>query len=90
MHPEYLDYVQKQTVLPRARWFDVKQLCRSITDCPSDKLFVTRFVWGNEHGWLVDFTDDVDISEIKRCIYGVVKVGERSIYVSVRNYGESR
>ena len=84
MHPDYLDYVpDKQKVLYRAQWHDVKFLVRKIARCELAELHVEHIGYDNWRGWLVEFAVDVDVSEIKRLVYGTLVVGQRAVFIGV-------
>lgn len=86
MHPEYLDYVVKRKVYGRASWYDIKVLCRKFTGCEMDQVFARGVDNGNWRGWLVEFRVDVDLSAIKREVFGTLILGERFIFIGVQEY----
>lgn len=87
VHPDYVDYVvQKRNIHPRAKWHDIKFLCRKLLGLELNQIYVERIDHNDWDGWLVQFACDVDLSEIKRNVSGCIMVGERVIYIGV-NYG---
>jgi hypothetical protein len=88
MHPDYVGYViQKRKVLPKAKWHDIKFLLRKLLDIEDTELYVQLIEWGNDYGWLVEFSCDVDTYEVKRNISKTCVVGERVVYIGVHYYG---
>lgn len=85
MHPDYLDYARKSDVHVRAKWHDVKYLCRRLAGCELSQIYVGYVDYGSWLGWIVEFSVDVDLSEFKRNVSRVVVVGERAIFIGVIN-----
>jgi len=83
MHPDYLDYVEKKRILPRAEWHDVKALCRKLSGCSPTEVFVTSAHRHGWDGWVVEFRTDVDLSDIKRQVYGTCILGKRAVFLGV-------
>lgn len=85
MHPDYLDYVQKQRIHAKAQWHDIKFLCRKLTGCELRQVYVARVDYNDWCGWVAEFNVDVDISEIRRTVDKVVVVGDRAVFIGVSN-----
>lgn len=78
-----IDGEQKRRVLARAKWHDVKFLLRKMCGVEPDNNFVQLIEWGDDRGWLVQFSCDVDLADIKRSIFGVCILGERAVYIGI-------
>lgn len=85
MHPDYLDFIEKRKIRPRATWFDLKNLCRKLFDVRREDCRVSRVVEQGWNGWLLEFACDIDMQEFKRNVWGVLQIGERAVFVSITN-----
>lgn len=86
-HPDYLDYVERQNVRGRAQWHDLKFLVRKVTTAELRSIYVRQCDWGNDNGWLIEFSNesyidhDFYIAELKRHLFGVVRLGQRVCWI---------
>lgn len=86
MHPDYLDYVgEKRKIHSRAKWTDVKFLLRKVMGLELDKAYVKPVNHNDWNGWLVEFACDVDLAELKRQVSFVLVLGERAVFIGVKN-----
>jgi len=75
--------MDKRKVSLRAEWFDIKYLCSKQCGVPLSGLYVRHiddYAWV---GWVVSFDRDVDFTEIKRNVFGVLLLSKRVIYIGV-------
>ena len=83
MHPDYLDYVVKRKIHSRAKWHDIKFLLRKLLDCELDSVRCEWVSHNSWNGWLISFTCDVDLAEIKRNIFGTLVLGDKAVFIGV-------
>lgn len=73
-------------VRPRAKWHDVKALVKKVTEVDEEDIFVQRFDWGNDIGWLVTiYAEDADLylELLKSRVMYVVICGYNVVFVKV-------
>jgi hypothetical protein len=73
-------------VRPRAKWHDVKALVKKVTEVDEEDIFVQRFDWGNDIGWLVTiYAEDADLclELLKSKVLYVVICGYNVVFVKV-------
>lgn len=75
--------MEKQRLLPRAQWQDVKFMLRKIMDIDLQSMYVSPCRWSHGFGWIVEFKTDVDLEEMQRNIKGVMYIGPRAVHIGV-------
>lgn len=70
----------------RAKWHDVKALIKKLTGIDEQDIFVERFMWRNDVGWLVTLYvngSEVYMQNLKQEVRNVLIVGYNVMYVQV-------